>query len=190
MGKVRRIAIVGAGLGGLAAAIALRRQGFEVQVYEQASELAEFGAGINISPNSVKFFHAVGLAEKLHAVSSEPIGLTWRNWDSGEIYNCLPFDDFEKRYGAKYYVVHRSDLHRLLSDAVPQASIELGKRCTLVEFRNGSVGLSFEHGTSADADVVIAHPAHCRQKPASSTGYPQKSPSGSGPKSTFRWATE
>jgi salicylate hydroxylase len=155
MGKVRRIAIVGAGLGGLAAAIALRRQGFEVRVYEQAPELAEFGAGINISPNSVKFFHAVGLAEKLHTISSEPIGLTWRNWDSGEIYNCLPFDDFEKRYGAKYYVVHRSDLHRLLSECVPQASIELGKRCTLVESRNGSVGLSFEHGTSADADVVV-----------------------------------
>ena len=54
MGNARRIAIVGAGLGGLAAAIALRRQGFEVQVYEQAPELAEFGAGINISPNSVK----------------------------------------------------------------------------------------------------------------------------------------
>ena len=95
MGNARRIAIVGAGLGGLAAAIALRRQGFEVQVYEQAAELAEFGAGINISPNSVKFFHAVGLADKLHAVSSEPVGLTWRDWDSGEIHNCLPFGDFE-----------------------------------------------------------------------------------------------
>jgi salicylate hydroxylase len=155
MGKVRRIAIVGAGLGGLAAAIALRRQGFEVQVYEQAPEFSEFGAGINISPNSVKFFQAVGLAEKLHAISSEPIGLTWRDWGSGEIYNCLPFDNFEKRYGAKYYVVHRSDLHRLLSEAVPQASIQLGKRCTLVESRNGSVGLSFKNGTSAEADVVV-----------------------------------
>ena len=155
MGKAHRIAIAGAGLGGLAAAIALRRQGFEVQVYEQASELAEFGAGINISPNSAKFFHAVGLAEKLHAISSEPIGLTWRDWDSGEIYNCLPFGDFEKRYGAKYYVVHRSDLHRLLSEAVPRASIQLGKRCTLVESRNGSVGLSFKDGTSAEADVAV-----------------------------------
>ena len=83
MGNARRIAIVGAGLGGLAAAIALRRQGFEVQVYEQAAELAEFGAGINISPNSVKFFHAVGLADKLHAISSEPIGLIWRVVDAG-----------------------------------------------------------------------------------------------------------
>ena len=114
-----------------------------MQVYEQAPELVEFGAGINISPNSVKFFHAVGLADKLHAISSEPIGLTWRDWGSGEIHNCLPFVDFEKRYGAKYYVVHRSDLHRLLSEAVPPASIHLGKRCTQVETRNGSVGLTF-----------------------------------------------
>jgi salicylate hydroxylase len=155
MGNARRIAIVGAGLGGLAAAIALRRQGFEVQVYEQAAELAEFGAGINISPNSVKFFQAVGLADKLHAISSEPVGLTWRDWDSGEIHNCLPFGDFEKRYGAKYYVVHRSDLHRLLSEAVPQSSIQLGKRCAKVESRNGSAGLTFTDGTSAEADVVI-----------------------------------
>jgi salicylate hydroxylase len=155
MGKARRIAIVGAGLGGLAAAIALRQQGFEVQLYEQAPELAEFGAGINISPNSVKFFQAAGLAEKLHVISSEPVGLTWRDWGSDHIYNCLPFDDFEQRYGAKYYVVHRSDLHRLLSEAVPQASIQLGKRCTQVETRNGSVGLSFQDGTSAEADVVV-----------------------------------
>jgi 6-hydroxynicotinate 3-monooxygenase len=109
MAGARRIAVVGAGLGGLAAAIALRRQGFEVQICEQAPELAEFGAGINISPNSVKVFHALELADKLRAISSEPVGLTWRDWGSDTIHNRLPFVDFEKRYGAKYYVVHRSD---------------------------------------------------------------------------------
>ena len=155
MAKARRIAVVGAGLGGLAAAITLRQRGFEVEVYEQAPELAEFGAGINISPNSVKFFHAVGLAEKLHAVASEPVGLCWRDWHTAEIRYSLPFGDFEHRYGAKYYVVHRSDLHRLLSEAVPQASITLGKRCTRVEQRNGAVGVSFDDGSSAEADVVI-----------------------------------
>ena len=150
MGTARRVAIVGAGLGGLAAAIALRQQGFEVRIYEQAPELAEFGAGINISPNSVKFFQAVGLAGKLHAISSEPAGLTWRDWHSGEIHNCLPFGDFERRYGAKYYVVHRSDLHRMLSEAVPREVIELGKRCMRVESRNGSVGLIFADGSTAE----------------------------------------
>ena len=155
MGKARRIAIVGAGLGGLAAAIALRQQGFEVAVYEQAPELGEFGAGINISPNSVKFFDAIGLTAKLHAVASEPVGLTWREWDADEISYVLPFGNFEKRYGSKYYVVHRSDLHRLLSEAVPPASIHLGKRCARVETRNGAAGLSFEDGTGAEADVVV-----------------------------------
>src|ERR1700712_4070596 len=153
MGKARRVAIVGAGLGGLAAAIALRQQGFEVQVYEQAPELGEFGAGINISPNSVKFFDAIGLTAKLNAVASEPVGLTWREWDADEISYSLPFCDFQQRYGSKYYVVHRSDLHRILSEAVPQASIQLGKRCVAVESRNGSAGLSFTDGTSAEADV-------------------------------------
>src|SRR4051812_18052798 len=137
MGKASRIAIVGAGLGGLAAAIALRQQGFEAVVYEQAPELGEFGAGINISPNSVKFFDAIGLTSKLHAVASEPAGLTWREWDSDEISYVLSFANFEKRYGSKYYVVHRGDLHRLLAEAVPPASIHLGKRCTAVEIRDG-----------------------------------------------------
>jgi len=155
MAKARRIAVVGAGLGGLAAAIALQRRGFDAQLYEQAPELAEFGAGINISPNSVKFFRAAGLEDKLHAVGSEPTGFCWRDWNSGEIRYSLPFGDFAKRYGAKYYVVHRSDLHRLLSDAVPQASIHLGKRCKGVELRRDSVGLTFDDGTSAEADVAI-----------------------------------
>lgn len=155
MGKARRIAVVGAGLGGLAAALSLRQRGFDVQLYEQAPELAEFGAGINISPNSVKFFRAAGLEDKLHAIASEPIGFSWRDWSTGEIRYSLPFGDFEKRYGAKYYVVHRGDLHRLLSEAVPQSSIFLSKRCALVELRKDSVGLSFDDGTSAEADVVI-----------------------------------
>jgi salicylate hydroxylase len=155
MGSARRIAIVGAGLGGLAAAIALRRQGFEVQIYEQASELAEFGAGINISPNSVKVFQALDLADKLHAIGSEPIGLTWRDWGSETIHNRLPFVDFEKRYGAKYYVTHRSDLHRLLSEELPRDIIHLGKRCATVETRNDTAALSFADGTSAEADVVV-----------------------------------
>jgi salicylate hydroxylase len=155
MGKARRIAVVGAGLGGLAAAIALRRQGFEVRIYEQAPELAEFGAGINISPNSVKFFQAVELADKLHAIAAEPVGLSWRDWGTDTINYSLPFGDFEKRYGARYYVVHRSDLHRLLSEAVPQSSIELGKRCVGAESRNGVAGLTFEDGSSAEADVVV-----------------------------------
>jgi salicylate hydroxylase len=155
MRKVRRIAIVGAGLGGLAATVALRQQGFEVQVYEQSPELAEFGAGINISPNSVKFFQAVGLLDRFKAAASEPMGLTWRNWNTGEIRYKLLFGDFERRYGGKYFVIHRSDLHRLLSESVPQANILLGKRCRLIESRNDSVGIVFEGGGSAEADIVI-----------------------------------
>ena len=155
MRRARRIAIVGAGLGGLAAAIALRRQGCEVAIYEQAGELAEFGAGINVTPNAVKVFRALELADKLHAVGWEPAGLTWRDWGSDTIHNVLPFVDFESRYGANYYVVHRSDLHRMLSEEVPQEIIHLGKRCTAAESRKGVAGLTFADGTSAEADVVV-----------------------------------
>jgi salicylate hydroxylase len=155
MQSARRIAVVGAGLGGLAAAIALRRQGFEVQIYEQAPELAEFGAGITISPNSVKVFRALDLGDKLHRIGTQPNGLTWRDWGSDAIHNVLPYLDFETRYGATFYVVHRSDLHRLLSEALPQEIIHLGKRCTGVSSQNGTVGLTFADGTSAEADLVV-----------------------------------
>src|SRR4029079_9122131 len=137
MAPTRRTAIVGAGLGGLAAAIALRRQGFEVQIFEQAPELAEFGAGITISPHYVKVFRALQLGDKLHRIGTQPNGLTWRDWGSDAIHNVLPYLDFETRYGATFYVVHRSDLHRLLSEALPQEIIHLGKRCTGVSSQNG-----------------------------------------------------
>lgn len=155
MKSAHRIAIVGAGLGGLAAAIALRRQGFEVHIYEQAPELTEFGAGITISPNSVKVFRALDLGDKLHQIGTEPHGLTWRDWGSDTIHNILPYADFETRYGSRFYVVHRSDLHRMLSEALPQEIIHLGKRCTAVESRDGTVGLTFADGSSVEAAIVV-----------------------------------
>ena len=95
------------------------------------------------------------MLQKLHAVASEPAGLSWRDWGENEIRYSLPFGDFKRRYGAEYYVVHRSDLHRFLSEAVPQANIHLGKRCARVETRNGVAGISFVDGTGAEADIVV-----------------------------------
>jgi salicylate hydroxylase len=155
MSAAKRIAIVGAGLGGLAAAVTLRQQGFEVDVYEQAPELGAFGAGINLSANAVKVFQAMGLKDRLHEVSFEPAGHAWRDWSDGSVSRVLPLDQSRSRYGSNYYVMHRGDLHRLLCDALPPSGIHLGKRCTGVELHERSAGLHFTDGTSAEADVVI-----------------------------------
>ncbi len=151
----KRIAIVGAGLGGLAAAVALRQQNFEVDVYEQASALGAFGAGINLSANAVKVFDALGLKGRLHEVSFEPEGHAWRNWTSGVASRILPLDQSIRRYGSNYYIMHRGDLHRLLCEAVPASSIHLNKRCAGIELRDQSAKIAFDDGTSAEADVVI-----------------------------------
>ena len=151
----QRIAIVGAGLGGLAAAIALRQQDFEADVYEQAPELGAFGAGINLSANAVKVFEAYGLKGRLHEVSFEPEGHAWRNWTSGIASRVLPLGQSVSRYGSNYYIMHRGDLHRLLCEAVPASCIHLSKRCVAVESRARSALVSFADGTSVEADVVI-----------------------------------
>lgn len=155
MTTTRRIAIIGAGLGGLATARALILQGFEVQVFEQAPELADFGAGINIGPNAVKVFNALGLQERLHAVSHEPSGIAWRDWSDGRLLKRVPLEDSGGRFGASYYVVHRGDLHNLLAESLPPAVVQVNKRCVGVELRPQSVGLSFADGTEVETDVVI-----------------------------------
>lgn len=155
MSRVNRIAVVGAGLGGLCVALALRRQGFDVDVFEQAPELGEFGAGINVSPNAVRVFEALGLSQRLHDASYQPAGIAWRSSADGSLQKVLPLDTARQRFGAPYYVIHRSDLHRLLAEAVPESSLHLNKRCTHVELRDCSVELSFADGTSHEADLVI-----------------------------------
>ncbi len=155
MSTTKRIAIVGAGLGGLATARALVQQGFDVQVFEQSPELADFGAGINIGPNAVKVFKALGLLDRLHAVGYEPTGIAWRDWNDGRLLKRVSLEESSKRFGASYYVVHRGDLHNLLAGSLPPNTVQLNKRCVGVESTPRSVGLAFADGTQAEADVVI-----------------------------------
>lgn len=155
MGNAKRIAVVGAGLGGMASAIALRQQGFEVDVYEQAAELGAFGAGINLSANAVRVFDALGLKAKLHEVAFEPTGICWRSWIDGKPSRIVPLEQSQSRFGANYYITHRGDLHGVMCNAFPAEHIHLGKRCAAVEIRDGGVGITFADGSSAEADVLI-----------------------------------
>src|SRR5262245_2618304 len=105
-----RIAIVGGGLAGLAAANALQTFEIKSEVFEQAPALGEIGAAVNTSPQAVKALKAIGVGEKIAAVAHQSRGIYTRNMQTGEF---LEFNDRHKaveRYGALYYTFHRADL--------------------------------------------------------------------------------
>jgi salicylate hydroxylase len=159
MTDVERIAIAGAGLGGLTAAACLLEAGFDVTVYEQAPELGEVGAGIQISANGSSVLHALGLRADLEAIGVKPKSYDFHLFDTGE--KLQGFDlgaDHEARFGSSYYQFHRADLHAVLVKAVRSrkaGAIELNKACTGYEESDSGVRLHFADGTSASADLLI-----------------------------------
>jgi salicylate hydroxylase len=151
-----RVAIVGAGLGGLVTAIAARRAGFEATVYEQASAFGEVGAGIQVGPNAVKVLRALGLEDGLRSFGAMPEHHVGRSWRSGRVLfksatriACL------ERFGAPFYQVQRSDLHAHLRSALPPDAIRLGKRCVGVDEDAAGVALRFADGSEARCDVAV-----------------------------------
>jgi len=147
------IAIVGAGMGGLAAAATLRQVGFEVRVYEQASRFARVGAGIQMMPNSMKVLRAIAIEQRLRTVAFQPYSHLNRDWDTGEVLRELPMP--ESLFGAPYLCMHRAELHDALVAALPQAIVHLNKKLVGLEQHSQTVTLRFEDGTSAQADAVV-----------------------------------
>jgi salicylate hydroxylase/6-hydroxynicotinate 3-monooxygenase len=152
-GQPLSIAIVGAGMGGLAAAATLRQIGADVQVYEQATRFARIGAGIQMMPNSMKVLRRIGIEPRLRDVSFAPYSHLNRIGDSGEITRELPMP--EGLYDAPYLCMHRGDLHDALLSAVPADTVHTGKRLVGLDQANGGVTLSFADGSQATADAVI-----------------------------------
>ena len=113
------VLIAGGGIGGLATALALLRQGFPVVVYEQAPAFGEIGAGVQISANGARCLFALGLERALQECWSEPLGKEVRVWNSGETWKLFDLGVASRaRYGAPYFMIHRGDLHRILLEAV------------------------------------------------------------------------
>jgi 6-hydroxynicotinate 3-monooxygenase len=150
------IAIVGAGIGGLAAAAALRRVGFEVEVFEQAEKFARVGAGIQQSPNAMKVHRLLGIEERLRATAFAPASSLNRDAVSGRVTNEFPLGrDVEQRYGAPYLTLHRGDLHAALAAIVPADCVHLGRKLVAFESRGAKVALAFADGGTFLADAVI-----------------------------------
>ncbi len=151
-----QILVVGAGIGGLTAALALRQAGFDARVYEQASVLREVGAGLFLSPNAVKVLHHLGLADALAAVGVRSLSRDYRDWRSGALLGRVPLgEEAVARWGAPFYHLHRADLHDALRAALGEEHLTLGARCVAVEQNEMTVTIRFADGRETQGDLLI-----------------------------------
>ncbi|MGC8475845.1 MAG: FAD-dependent monooxygenase [Acetobacteraceae bacterium] len=160
-----RVLIAGAGIGGLAAGLALAARGMAVQVLEQARTLREVGAGVQLGPNGTRVLIALGLGPALEAVVCPAAGKAIRLWNSGESFPL--FDLGERavaRYGAPYWMVHRGDLHGILHDAFAArcpGALRLG--AAAVGFEQDETGVTLrlaDGGTERGAVLIGADGVH------------------------------
>jgi len=156
MARPLTVAIVGAGMGGLATAAALRRVGIDVTVYEQAAQFARLGAGIQIGCNAMKVLRGLGLESRLREQSFYPRSWNNRDWRTGEVkFDMIFGETAEQKFGAPYLLAHRGDLHAALANAVPDECIKLNHRLVGLDETGCGVRLSFANGAVAVADAVV-----------------------------------
>jgi salicylate hydroxylase len=154
-----RVLIAGGGLGGLAAALALLKMGCDVEVYEQAPELKEVGAGLQLAANGTRVLYALGVGEELKALSCEAEGKEIRIWASGETWKLHDLGKVSiERYGYPYFTVYRPDLLGVLERAVRREkpdAIRLGQKCVGFRQTEEKTMLQLEGGGTEEGDVLI-----------------------------------
>ena len=156
MARTPRIVVIGGGIAGLAAAVALHRRGVDVGVYEQAPELSEIGAGVQMTPNAMNALRLLGLEESAMAVAFEPESQVLRNWKSGRVIYRAPIRGvFREQFGAPLCSFHRTDLLSVLAAPLPDRVVRRGARCVAVDSGDTSAVAHFADGSAVEADIVV-----------------------------------
>jgi salicylate hydroxylase len=151
-----RIAVIGAGIGGLTAAVALRQAGFAVDVYEQAPALTEVGGGINLGPNAVSVLQRLGLGVALDRDGVRPWFTQQRRWQDGSILQQAAVNPLcEQLYGAPHLTIHRRDLLAAIASGFPDAAVHLGHRLAGFAVQGDSIEAWFDNGTRCAVDVLV-----------------------------------
>lgn len=152
-----RIAILGGGIGGLAAAAFLRQAGLPFTVYEQAPALGEVGAGLVVAPNAARLLRRLGVMERFldHAVRMD-VGWEFRRWEDGRVLSSEDLaTSCERLFGEHTYTAHRADLLTVIHSAVPDEHLRLGKRCVRVDVTGTHPTLHFDDGDVVTTDILI-----------------------------------
>jgi len=156
MARRARIIIIGAGIGGLAAAAALRQRGFEVALHEREAALGEVGAGLQLGPNAVKVLRGLGVEETIRRTACQPENWVSLKWDDATLrFRETLLGGRDAEYGAPYLTAHRADLHAALLSLVPESLVRLGARCIGVANTAAGAVARFADGSEAEGDVVI-----------------------------------
>ncbi|MCW5718709.1 MAG: FAD-dependent monooxygenase [Bauldia sp.] len=144
MERTPAVAIAGAGIGGLTAALLLARAGFQVDLFERQPALTEAGAGIQLTPNAARVLDSLGLGKAIAARASTPRALIVRSGRSGRRIATMPLgENFERGFGLPYRTIHRGDLQRILAEAaVAEAAIDLHLGATIAGFASHARGLT------------------------------------------------
>lgn len=165
------VVVVGAGIGGLSAAVALGRDGHRVHVVDRVRELRPVGAGISLWSNGVKVLNAVGLGPALAAVGGHMVHVDYRRADGSALCD-FSLDPLVSRVGQRPYPVRRSDLQQLLLEAIGPGTVSLGVRCTGLADDGERVVVSFDDAPDVCADVVVAADGTHSQLRAHVIGHP------------------
>lgn len=151
------ILLVGAGLGGLATAIALTQSGHKVTVYEQTPVLGEVGAGIQVPSNSTRVLFKLGLKPYLKPYVTEPESISFRRWQTGKVIgNTKLVPNFTETFDAPYYVIHRAHFHSALCRKVQDLGIEIKLGASVENYNQIAGSITLADGTMYTGDLVIA----------------------------------
>ncbi len=153
-----RVVVIGSGIGGLTAAIALRAEGHEVEVYDQATTFGAIGAGVALGANGSRLLDRLGLGPALREVGCDLPRIQFHEWRTGAMFYEHPMGDwYTGRFGAPFFGFHRADLQQVLLDAYRAGGgeVRLGKRCVTIDEMPDGVDVTFADGSSVHADVVV-----------------------------------
>ncbi|KAK9474983.1 3-hydroxybenzoate 6-hydroxylase-like protein [Dipodascopsis tothii] len=149
--------VIGAGLGGLAAAIAIARKGHSVTVFEQAPALGEVGAGIQMPPNTTCLVEYLGLTDKFAGHVVLPRAVSMRRFANGALLGSTPLNPFlTKRYRAPYWLIHRADYHRILHDGAVDNGVDIRINSRVVAYDDAAPSVTLADGSVHTADFVLA----------------------------------
>ncbi|OBB13517.1 salicylate hydroxylase [Mycolicibacterium setense] len=148
-----RVAVVGAGIGGLTAAIAMRANGIDATVYEQAHELKALGAGVSIATNGSRILSGLGLGDAVAAIAGPVTHYQFRTWQADPIAgepSSLGFGD-----PARTWCLHRGEFQKVLADALPTDALHLGRSCVGATEHADGVQVEFADGSTVEADLLV-----------------------------------